>query len=431
MRSKAEIILETERMVLGGLLQGGDKVPEVLEHIAEDCFIGDLNRATFRSIEHLFRNGDEIDHLKVITDMQYRGDLKDKEFVAYVANLVSEAPFNVVDHARYLNRYTRERRFLRDIKQLEQDVEIIGIDQAIKQLRESILDALETKGIVTYSDTIEQTATDLLARADSELKIAGIPTNYVDLDQVISGLGRGELIILAGRPSMGKSALALNIIENLAERGRGSLFFSLEMSTEIVQQRSYARYAQINLDALRNGRINAEEKQRISSAEKRLSELPIALDDTGSLTITQVMAKAKAHKIRFGLDLIVVDYLQLMSGVGSSREQEVSSISKGLKNLAKDLNVPVLALAQLNRGVENRVDKQPTLSDLRESGAIEQDADVVMFIYRDEVYNKAPDNPKIGMADIIVGKQRNGPLGRVTMFFKKEYSWFQSAASYR
>ncbi|MEA3333513.1 MAG: replicative DNA helicase, partial [Pseudomonadota bacterium] len=261
----------------------------------------------------------------------------------------------------------------------------------------------------------------------SNTMITGVPTGFTGIDNLTCGFQRSDLIIIAGRPSMGKTSFALNIAHNTAANPdiiSHVAFFSLEMSKEQLVTRMLCSQSEINAQTIRRGLLKDDDWPRLSEAAAVVSELPIYIDDTAAISVMEMRAKARRLKNGKGLDMVVVDYLQLMRGDGESREREISEISRSLKAMAKELDIPVVALSQLNRSVESRIDKRPQLSDLRESGAIEQDADVIMFVYRDEVYNK--DNPEnAGLAEILVRKQRNGPTGVVNMRFFGEFTTFR------
>ncbi len=259
--------------------------------------------------------------------------------------------------------------------------------------------------------------------------ITGIATHYHDFDNMTAGLQNSDLIIMAGRPSMGKTAFALNVALRAAARSEApTVVFSLEMSMEQLMTRLLAVQAKVGLQNLRTGYIEDQDWQKLYEAGDTLAQAPIFIDDTPALSTLELQARCRRLKAEHNLGLIIIDYLQLMraSGRTDSREQEISEISRSLKALAKELNVPVIALSQLNRKVEERTDKRPMMSDLRESGAIEQDADIIIFLYRDAAYNKSEDNPLKNHAEIIIAKQRNGPVGKCELFFKKEYTLFEN-----
>jgi len=263
--------------------------------------------------------------------------------------------------------------------------------------------------------------------------ITGVPTGFAELDKMTAGFQPSDLIILAGRPSMGKTAFAMNIAQNTSLLNKtGVAIFSLEMSKEQLAMRLLCSAGHIDSQRVRTGKLHNEDWPKLTRAVGMLTEAPMYIDDTPAISVLEMRAKVRRLAAQFPLGLIIVDYLQLMRGRNSSenRTQEISEISRSLKAMAKELKVPVVALSQLNRGLESRTDKRPMMSDLRESGAIEQDADVICFIYRDEVYNKAEDNPNKGISEIIIGKQRNGPTGTIKLTFIKEFTMFEDLSSY-
>jgi replicative DNA helicase len=282
---------------------------------------------------------------------------------------------------------------------------------------------------VKLNDVLKSTIDRLDSLHQSQGAITGLPTGFTRLDEFTSGLQGGDLIIIAGRPSMGKTTLALNIAENAAlGAGKSAAVFSMEMSVEQLAFRMVASLGRVDQSHLRNGRFGDDDWPRIHGAIQQMAEAPIYIDDTPSMTPTEVRARARRLHRERGLDLIVIDYLQLMrvAGNAENRATEISEISRSLKGLARELRVPVIALSQLNRSVESRTDKKPVMSDLRESGAIEQDADLILFIYRDEVYNH--DSPRKGIADINVAKQRNGPTGEFPLTFLGKFTKFENYA---
>jgi replicative DNA helicase len=255
--------------------------------------------------------------------------------------------------------------------------------------------------------------------------VIGIPTGYAEFDRMTTGLNPGDLVIIAARPSMGKTALALNIAVNAASSGHGVGIYSLEMASELLGERIIARAGRISSGGIRNGTLSPDDYDKMVETAAKTTKWPIYVDDTSYLTITDLRIRAGRMCAKHKIGLLIVDYLQLMDGRhGSKRQEQVAEISRGLKTLAGSLGIPILALSQLNRSLESRANKRPMLSDLRESGAIEQDADTIVFIYRDEVYNRRDDNPNKGFADIIIAKQRNGPTGEFRLIFDPDYSTF-------
>ncbi len=309
----------------------------------------------------------------------------------------------------------------------QDDIETL-IDQAEKTIFE-IAHSNKGQGFQPMSTIVPQAFERITRLFEKQGHITGVSTGYDELDRMTAGLQPAELIILAARPSMGKTALSMNIVQHAALIGKVPVaVFSLEMSMESLALRMLCSVGRIDSQRVRTGKLHDNDWPKLTRATGMLSDAPIHIDDTAGMTVLEMRAKARRLMSEHNLGLIVVDYLQLMQGKSNSenRAQEISEISRSLKAMAKELNVPVLALSQLNRSLENRTDKRPQLSDLRESGAIEQDADVIMFIYRDEVYNRAEDNPNRGLAEVIIGKQRNGPTGMIKMTFLGEYTTFEN-----
>jgi replicative DNA helicase len=310
----------------------------------------------------------------------------------------------------------------------------MDVDSVLDQAEHAIFEISENKirpSFFPIKDIIKdsfKTIERLYARKEL---VTGVATGFDKLDDITSGLQNSDLIIVAGRPSMGKTAFALNIAQYAAlEMGVPVAIFSLEMAKEQLATRMLAAEARVDSQRLRKGFLGETDWPKLTTAAGRLSEAPIYIDDTPAISVIEMKAKARRLKAEFGLGLVVIDYLQLMRGGAykDSREQEISEISRSLKALAKELTLPVIALSQLNRKVEDRTSRRPQMADLRESGAIEQDADVIAFIYRDEVYNRSDDNPDKGIAEIIIGKQRNGPTGTVKLAFQEKYTRFENLA---
>ena len=429
--------VEAERSLLGGLMLD----PLAWEKIADAVSLEDLYRADhrliFEAISILVERDQPPDAVTVSEYLERQGQLDAAGGLDYIARLVEETPSAanirayaqiVRDHAmlRHLSAiggeiaasaYTTDGRTVSELVDLaEQRVFEIadrGLRhgagfQALKQILPKTIDRL-----------------DLLSHADGD--ITGVSTGFHEMDKMTAGLQRGDLIIIAGRPSMGKSTLAINIAENAALGHQiSTAIFSMEMSSEQLTFRMIGSIGRVNQSHLRTGRLTPEDWTRIDSAVSMMSSAPIYIDDSPGLTPTEVRARARRLKREHDLGLIVIDYLQLMhvAGTAENRATEISEISRSLKALAKELALPVVALSQLNRSVEQRNDKKPVMSDLRESGAIEQDADLIVFIYRDEVYD--PDSPRKGVADIIIGKQRNGPVGEFHLTFLGEFTKFEN-----
>ncbi|NMC75010.1 MAG: replicative DNA helicase, partial [Geobacteraceae bacterium] len=358
---------------------------------------------------------------------------------AYLATLVDFVP--TAANIAYYGRIVKEKAIARNLIRAATDIVTEGydeqaeIEELLDKAQKTIFEISENRVKTPYfqlnailKDTIKHIG-DLYERKEHT---TGVPTGFLDLDEKTAGFQRSDLIIIAGRPSMGKTAFALNIAQYAslyAEPRCPVAIFSLEMSKEQLVTRLLCSEARVDASRLRTGHLLDGEWEKVMRGAEKLFEAEIFIDDTPAISVLEMRAKARRLKAEHNIGMIVVDYLQLMRGSGSpeSRQQEISEISRSLKALAKELSVPVVALSQLNRGLESRTDKRPMMSDLRESGAIEQDADVIMFVYRDEVYNK--DNPDVrGKAEIIIGKQRNGPIGTVNLTFLGEYTRFENYA---
>jgi len=379
--------------------------------------------------------GEAIDLVTVTERLRGRGKLDQVGGVTYLSMLVDSIPTaaNIISYARII----KEKSILRLM--IDAATSIVGrcygdiddVDELVDVAERTIFEVAEKRVNPAFSpiETIVKDSFKAIERLyESPDLIAGVPSGFTDLDKMTTGFQNSDLIIIAGRPSMGKTAFALNIAQHAAISGeRPVAVFSLEMSKEQLVIRMLCSEAEVDAHKLRSGFLAQTDWPKLTRGAGILSEAPIFIDDTPAMTVLEMRAKARRLKAEQNLGLIIVDYLQLMRGHKNmdSREREISEISRSLKALAKELNIPVLALSQLNRGVESRQDKRPQLSDLRESGALEQDADVILFVYRDEVYDKDnPDNK--GMAEIIVGKQRNGPVGIVRLRFLHQFTAFKN-----
>jgi replicative DNA helicase len=440
---------EAEQAVLGAMLLDADAVMRAVEHVDDTMFYQEGHRRLFRAMYAITERGGVIDPLTLADELDRRGDLSLSGGREYLAFLLDAVP--TVANVEYHARIVKEKALLRRL--IEVSTEIVSEAFEGRTTASDLLDSAESR-IFSLGQSKERTGfsrikellwpamekLELLAQRESA--ITGVPSGFHDLDQMTSGFQPADLVIVAARPSMGKTAFTLNIAQHAAITAKtGVAFFSLEMSKESLVQRMLASEALIDAQALRKGgRALDESMPRLAQAAGILSHAPIFIDDTPGITLLEMRAKARRLKAEHDIGLIMVDYLQLMSGPSNSenRQQEVSQISRGLKALAKELGVPVIALSQLSRAPEQRTgdDKgRPQLSDLRESGAIEQDADVIMFIFRQEVYAERDETGRLkdptleGKAEIIIGKQRNGPIGSARLFFHKQYTRFDNFSS--
>ncbi|MDZ4799474.1 MAG: replicative DNA helicase [Bryobacteraceae bacterium] len=423
--------IESEQSVLGGLLLDNCAWDRVGDVLAESDFYRSEHRLIFRAIARLIETGKPADSLTIAEFLNEHGKLDETGGLSYIGSLALNTP-NAANVRRYAE-IVRDRAILRSMaghaQQMLDDctvpngadpAEITGrMEQAISNLTNR-----QQGDVVRLGDAVLGAVKHADAMHAQGGGMAGLVTGFVDLDRITSGFADGDLIILAARPGMGKSALVMNIAEHVAQHGETVAVFSLEMSKQQLAMRVLAGKSRVSMHHLRTGRVNDDQWSSITEASTRLLDLPILLDDTPAMTCAQIRARCRQIKRQHGLALIVVDYLQLMRGDGDNRTQEVGSISRGLKSLAKELAVPVIALSQLSRQVEGRNDKRPLMSDLRDSGEIEQDADFIALLYRDEIYNK--DTPAKGTAELLVRKHRNGPLGDIRLCFREELMRFEN-----
>jgi len=428
--------VEGERAILGGLLLDNDALPKVVAVLSADDFYREAHRHIFTTITTLFNRNEPVDWLTLTSALKETGQLETVGGIPFLTELIDAVPSSA--NILHYTRIVKEKALLRRLISAATEIstrsyeEHQDIDEFLNQSEELIFavgaERLGT-GFVHIQDLMKSSFETIESLYDRKESITGVGSGFKDLDNLTAGFQRSDLIIIAGRPSMGKTSFALNIAMNAAmDYGVPTAIFSLEMGNEQIALRILCAKARVNLKSLRTGFLSPEDWGRLTLAVGNISDAPLYIDDTPSISSLEIRAKARRLKKEKGLGLIIVDYLQLMKGSTSrsdSREKEISEISRSLKALAKEIHVPVVALSQLNRQVEQRPDKRPHLADLRESGAIEQDADVILFIYRDEVYNDSPDNPQKGKAEIIIGKQRNGPIGRVTTHFDAQYSTFR------
>jgi replicative DNA helicase len=430
--------IEAEESILSAILLENSTLLDVLEILTPDDFYRTAHQRIFAAIEILFRKAEPVDLITLTNALREANQLEEIGGAAYLARLVDTVPsaINVSHYARIVRDKAALRRLIAKASEITQRCfEDAGeFDQVLDFAEGAIFEISENKHRAAFhplSKIIDINIDALEKRQENRALVTGIPTGYTRLDNMTSGLQGSDLIILAARPAMGKTALALNIARNAALGGNVPVaVFSLEMSKEQLSMRMLCSEARVDSSRLRSGFLNPEDWARITDAATTLSDAPIYIDDSPDISATSIRTKSRRLKMDKDLGLIIIDYLQLMRGHESSerRDLEISDISRSLKLLAKELNVPVLALSQLNRKLEERSDKRPQLSDLRESGALEQDADVVAFIYRDEVYNKDENNPNRGTAEVIISKQRNGPTGVVPLTFIGAHTRFENPA---
>jgi len=434
--------IEAEQSVLGGLLIDNGAFDKIADIVSDADFYRDDHRRIFRHITRLIEKGKPADVITVDEAIKSSEDKDKVGGLAYLAALTGSTP-----SAHNIRRYAeivRERAIMRKLVEVGTNIADTALNPMGKEVGQ-LLDEAESRvfeiaeagsrgrqGFIEIQPLLTQVMEriDMLYHRDNPSDITGVPTGYTDLDSRTSGLQPGDLVIVAGRPSMGKTALALNMAEYVAVENRLPVaVFSMEMAGTQLAMRMLGSIGRLDQHKLRTGKLSDEDWNRLTTAVGKLHDAPIHIDETPALNALELRARARRLHRQYGaLGLIVVDYLQLMeaSSQGENRATEISEISRSLKSLAKELKVPVVALSQLNRSLEQRPNKRPVMSDLRESGAIEQDADLILFIYRDEVYN--PDTPDKGIAEIIIGKQRNGPIGTVKLTFLGEHTRFENHA---
>jgi replicative DNA helicase len=429
--------LSAERAVLGGILLDNDALNVVIEIISPEDFYSDANRVLFSSMLDITKNGLPVDIVTLRAQLATAGKLQSVGGDDYLLQLTNTIPTiaNIEAHSKIIF----EKAVIRKLIVSCHEIAAKGygdyglLDDFLDSAERSVFEVAKQRIRHPYehvSTVVTRTFEQVTAAAERKEHVTGLPTGFTRLDSMTAGMHPGDLIIVAGRPSMGKTAFALNVAVNACAKKTGHpvVVFSLEMPKEQLASRMLCCEARVDASRLRTGRLFKEDWPKLAEAAGTISDLPIWIDDTPGLTLMELRAKARRLRADKGLGFIVIDYLQLMrSGTRSeSREQEISEISRSLKGLAKELELPVMALSQLNRGVETRgtKDKRPQLSDLRESGAIEQDADTILFIYRDEVYNQ--ETPDVGIAEVIVGKQRQGPTGTVRCRFSREFTRFDN-----
>ncbi len=430
--------LEAEQAVLGAVLLENSALTKALDHIAAEDFYRESHRKIFASMLDLFDKDEAVDLVTLTDQLKSKGELEAVGGQSYLAELASMVP--TAANIRYHAKIVSEKALLRYL--LRSSTEIAGkvyedtseaaelLDYAEKSIFE-ISDRRIKGSFSNLREVIRDSFEMIEDLYDKKEAITGTPSGFKDLDEKTTGFQRGDLIVVGGRPSMGKTAFALNVAQHVGVDLREHVaIFSLEMSKRQLALRMLCSEAMVDSNNVRKGFIGRADWHKLTSAAGRLSEAPIYIDDSSAINVLEMRAKARRLKMEYGnLSLVIVDYMQLMHGRGSfeRREQEISDISRSLKALAKEIDVPVMALSQLNRGVELRTDKRPSLADLRESGAIEQDADVILFLYRDEVYNRDDESSR-GKAEVIIAKQRNGPTGTVKLSFLNQCTKFTDSA---
>jgi replicative DNA helicase len=419
--------IEAEQSVLGSLLIDRDAIIRVASMLKSDDFYHGANGTIYQAILDLYNRREPTDFITLTDELQRRERLDTVGGVAYLSSLLTTVPTAV--HVEYYGKIVERTATLRRLIDAGAQIVSIGyrdgvdVEDALDASERAIFEVSQrrtTRDFQPIADVLERFFNEIGYLQQNRGAIVGVPTGFIDLDKLTGGLQKSDLIIIAARPSVGKTAFALGMAYGAAVQHHKTVgIFSIEMSAEQLVQRLLATETGVDSHRLRLGQINDDEWDRMSRAFGRLSEAQIFIDDTAGLSVMELRSKSRRLQAEHGLDLLVVDYLQLMTGRRSeNRVQEISEISRGLKGIARELNIPVISLSQLSRAVETRSDHRPMLSDLRESGSIEQDADLVMFIYRDELYDESSDQK--GIAEIAIAKHRNGPVGKVQLrFFQK------------
>jgi replicative DNA helicase len=426
--------IEAEESVLGAMLLSETSISDVLEKLRPDDFYKPAHRRIFDAVLSLFGRGEAVDSVTVAEELRRTGQIEEVGGKPYLFHLVNSVP--AASNATYYARIVEETSILRRMIEATQQAAAMAfesaddVDHIVDQVEALIFSVAQKRLGDRFShirDLLHEHLEQVEALQLRGASITGVPTGFIDLDNLTSGLQPSNLCIVAARPSFGKTSFALNIAQQAAtEHAIPVAIFSLEMSKMELVQRLVCAEALVDVHKLRTGNLSDQDWSRLATAVGRLADAPIYIDDTESVTVLEIRAKARRLKQKTGLGLVIIDYLQLMSGPRRSenRQQEISEISRSLKILARELQVPVIAVSQLSRAVEARQDKRPMLADLRESGALEQDADVVLFIYRDEIYNR--DSTDKGTAEILLAKHRNGPVGRLKLTFLENYTKFAS-----
>ncbi|WP_024832761.1 replicative DNA helicase [Ruminiclostridium josui] len=432
--------LEAEQSVLGSMLIDKEVVPVVMEILKSEDFYRPDHKEIYDVIIELFDRAQPIDLITVSERLKLHGKLDLVGGLEYLTNIATEVPTTA--NVKHYAKIVEEKALLRKLIKASSDIVDLGYNASeevsfiLDKAEQNIFDILQkrsSQGFVPIKDVLVDTFNKLEELYNNSGNVTGIPTGFIDLDFKTSGLHNSDLILIAARPAMGKTAFALNLAQNAAVHSNVPVaIFSLEMSREQLVNRMLCSEAMVDSNRMKTGKLEDNDWQKVAKALGPLSEAPIFIDDTPGVSITEIRAKCRRLKLEHNLGLVIIDYLQLMQGSRSkseNRQQEISEISRSLKILAKEINVPVITLSQLSRAPETRTDHRPILSDLRESGAIEQDADIVMFLYRDDYYN--PETEKKNIAEVILAKHRNGSTGIVELVWLGQYTKFANLEKFR
>jgi replicative DNA helicase len=429
--------LEAEQSVLGAILLDNEALPTVVETLLPEDFYGKSHQVICQAMLALWDRQEPIDVMTLTAELRSQGELDAAGGIEYLSRLVDIVPTsaNTGFYSRSVKEMSLRRRIIHEASDIVEeafkghgnfDGFLDSVEQRIFQVGESRI----SQGFVKVGDVVKESIKQVEKRYCNQDAITGVPSGFADLDALTSGFQPSDLIIIAGRPSMGKTALALSMARYVGvEENKGVAVFSLEMSKDQIVTRLLCTEGRVSNSRVRSGKLGESDFPRLVDAASKVAQASVFIDDTPAISVLEMRAKARRLHRENPLSLIIVDYLQLMRGASrriERREQEISEISRSLKALAKELSVPVIALSQLNRAVETRNDKRPMMADLRESGAIEQDADIIGFVYRDEVYN--PETPDKGVAELIIGKHRNGAIGTIRLAFHAEFTAFENLA---
>jgi len=426
---------EAEQSVLGGILIENEAINKVMEIVTTDDFYRDAHRKIFHALINLSERDEPADLITLTNELRKMDQLDSVGGASYLASLIDSVP--TAANIEYYAKIVKEKAILRNLIQTSTEIitrsyeDRTDVENFLDEAERAIFQISEHRvkpSFYSIRDIVKESFKTIEKLYERKELITGVPSGFKELDRMTAGFQPSDLIIVAGRPSMGKTALCLNVAQYAAiEKRIPVAFFSLEMAKEQLVIRMLCSEARVEGTRLRTGFLTESDWPRLTLAAGNLSDAPILIDDSPALSVLELRAKARRLKAEYGLGMLIIDYLQLMRGRAraESRQQEISEISRSLKALAKELNMPLIAVSQLSRKPEERRDFRPQLSDLRESGAIEQDADVILFLYRDELYNRAEDNPNKGKAEVIIGKQRNGPIGKVELAFLDRYTTFK------
>ena len=427
--------IEAEQSVLGGILIENESINKVMEILTTDDFYRDAHRRIFNALISLSERDEPADLITLTNELRKLNQLDSIGGASYLTSLIDSVP--TAANIEYYAKIVKEKAILRKLIQTSTEIITQGyedrgdVEGFLDEAERAIFEISERRvkpSFYPIRDIVKESFTTIEMLFKKKELVTGVPSGFKELDRMTAGFQPSDLVIVAGRPSMGKTAFCLNAAQYAAIENKIPVaIFSLEMSKEQLVIRMLCSEARVEGTRLRTGYLSESDWPRLTIAAGTISEAPIFIDDTAALSILELRAKARRLKSEHGLSMLIVDYLQLMKGRAKveSRQQEISEISRSLKALAKELNIPVIAVSQLSRKPEERRDFRPQLSDLRESGAIEQDADVILFLYRDELYNRSEDNPNRGKAEVIIGKQRNGPIGKIELAFLDKFTTFK------